>query len=120
MAPSGQREQLGILGGLRTLREQLPVQRDASGDAVQVAQVGEQQQARFRAAAGQLAGLLAHATQQPGVRLNIILQLQGKKIGSGDEVRDILKKIRIGDHLKITVLRGDQVLKGEITVVSAP
>src|SRR5438034_4987171 len=42
----------------------------------------------------------AEAGLRPG---DIILQLQGKKIGSGDEVRDILKKIKIGDHLRITV-----------------
>ena len=42
VAPPGQREQLGVLGGLRALREQLPVQGDASGDAVQVTQVSQQ------------------------------------------------------------------------------
>jgi serine protease Do len=59
----------------------------------------------------------AEAGLRPG---DIILQLQGKKISSADQVRDILKPIRIGDHLKITVLRGDQVLKGEIEVTRAP
>jgi serine protease Do len=59
----------------------------------------------------------AQAGLRPG---DIILQLQGKKIGNGEEVRDLLKKARIGDHLKITVLRGDQILKGEINVATAP
>jgi len=59
----------------------------------------------------------AEAGLRPG---DILLQLQGTKIRTADDVRNILKRIKIGDHLKVTVLRGDQVLKGEIAVVSAP
>jgi serine protease Do len=51
---------------------------------------------------------------------DIILQLQGKKIHSADDVRALLKKVRIGEKVPITVVRGDQVLKGEITVGNAP
>jgi serine protease Do len=51
---------------------------------------------------------------------DIILQLHGKKIQSGDEVRAILKRARTGEHLPITVLRGEQVLKGDIAVANAP
>ena len=51
---------------------------------------------------------------------DILLQLQGKKIQSADDVRAILKHVRIGARLPITVVRGDQVLKGEIVVANAP
>jgi S1-C subfamily serine protease len=51
---------------------------------------------------------------------DVILQFQGKKIQSADDVRSILKRIRIGERLPITVVRGDHVLKGEITVGNTP
>ncbi len=58
-----------------------------------------------------------NAGLRPG---DIILQLEGKKIRSVDDVRAILKRVRIGARLPITVVRGDQVLKGEIVVGNAP
>ena len=58
-----------------------------------------------------------NAGLRPG---DILLQLQGKKIQSADDVRAILKRVRIGARLPITVVRGDQVLKGEIVVANAP
>jgi serine protease Do len=51
---------------------------------------------------------------------DVILQIQGKKIQSADDVRAILKRLRIGERLPITVVRGDQVLKGQIVVGNAP
>jgi S1-C subfamily serine protease len=51
---------------------------------------------------------------------DILLQLDGKKISSADEVRARLKTMKIGDKLTVTVVRGDRVLKGEIIVENAP
>ena len=58
-----------------------------------------------------------NAGLRPG---DVLLQLQGKKIQSADDVRALLKRVRIGARLPITVVRGDQVLKGEIVVGNAP
>jgi serine protease Do len=51
---------------------------------------------------------------------DILLQLDGKKISSADEVKARLKTMKIGDKLTVTVVRGDRVLKGEIIVENAP
>jgi S1-C subfamily serine protease len=51
---------------------------------------------------------------------DIVLQLDGQKVGSSDDVRARFKKIKVGDRLPISVLRGDRVLKGEIVVENAP
>jgi serine protease Do len=51
---------------------------------------------------------------------DILLQLDGKKIATADQVKARLKTAKIGDKLPVTVLRGDRVLKGEIVVENAP
>jgi serine protease Do len=51
---------------------------------------------------------------------DILLQLNGKKIASGDAVKALLKTVKTGNRLPVTVLRGDHVLKGEIIVENAP
>ncbi len=53
-------------------------------------------------------------------RGDIVLQLGGQKIDDAARVAAILKKIKIGDKLAVTVLRGERVLKGEMTVDNAP
>src|SRR4051812_30330556 len=58
-------DQLAVLGRLRALGEQGPVNGRLRGRQVQPAQVAQQQQARFGAPADELGGLLAHGAQRP-------------------------------------------------------
>src|SRR4051812_38670880 len=58
-------EQLSVLGRLRALAEQRPVDRGLGGDEVEPAQVAQQQQAGLGPPTHQLGGLLTHGAQRP-------------------------------------------------------
>jgi hypothetical protein len=66
MAPFGQFQQVLLAGALGRLREQLPVQGDPGRLAVDVPQVGEQEQAGFRPAAEQVRRRLLDLLQDAG------------------------------------------------------
>jgi hypothetical protein len=67
MAGLGEREQVGVPGGLRGLAEQLPVERDTRGLAVQLAEVGQQEQGGFGSPAEPVAELLPDRGERTGV-----------------------------------------------------
>ncbi len=58
---------------------------------------------------------------QVGIRQNdIVLSLDGKKIDENNPLRTILFKYKIGDKVKLEVLRGGQTITVEITLVGRP